>query len=173
MKKESGASTGRRVNVCQGLPEQKNSEKNFYFYQAPEKCFLVHSESIKAASSQKVITSVADPDRIFFIPDPGSRLKQIPDSGYGSTSKNLSIFYLKILFLNSRKYDPDPDFLPIPDPGVKKAPVLGSATLVLTRNILPKNNTDLLVLQLSVFFFPLRDLPERFGLGGGDGDDIS
>ncbi len=66
----------------------------------------------------------------------------------------------------------------IPDPGVTKAPDpgSGSATLVpvLTMNkLLTKNNTDLLVLQLTVFFFPLRALPERFGLGGGEGDDIS
>jgi hypothetical protein len=53
------------------------------------------------------------------------------------------------------------------------APGPRSTTLVLTKNILAKNNTDLLVLQLTVFFFPLRALPERFGLGGGDGDDIS
>ncbi len=31
--------------------------------------------------------------------------------------------------------DPDPDFLPIPDPGVKKAPDSGSATLVFRNQI--------------------------------------
>jgi hypothetical protein len=80
--------------------------------------------------------SIADPGRIsrildpnFSIPDPGS--KKILDPGSGSTSKNLSIFNLKKLFLGSRKYDPDPDLdvLPIPDPGVKKTPDPGSATL--------------------------------------------
>ena len=57
--------------------------------------------------------------RIFSIPDPWSKRLQIP------------IFLTQKLFLSSRKYDPgcssripdpDPDFLPIPDPGVKKAP---------------------------------------------------
>ncbi len=52
------------------------------------------------------------------IPDPGS--KRFLDPGHGFASK---------LFLSSRKYDPkhssrilDLDFLPIPDPGSKKAP---------------------------------------------------
>jgi hypothetical protein len=73
MKKESRACTGRRVNV--------KSEKNCYCYQAPENCFLVHSESIKAASSQKVPTyRRCGSGSIFFIPDPGSRLKKIPDT---------------------------------------------------------------------------------------------
>jgi hypothetical protein len=64
--------------------------------------------------------------RIFFIPDPGS------------TSNNLSILTPKKLFPSSRKYDPVCSsririliFLPIPEPGVKKAPdpESGSATL--------------------------------------------
>jgi hypothetical protein len=56
-----------------------------------------------------------------------SRVIKIPVSG--SASKNLNNFEHK-LFLSSRKYDPgmffldpDLDFLPIPDPGVKKAPI--------------------------------------------------
>ncbi len=63
------------------------------------------------------------------IPDPGS--KRFPDPGYASASKNLSTFSPKKLFLSSRKYDPgcpsqiripdtDLEFLPIPDPGIKK-----------------------------------------------------
>jgi hypothetical protein len=36
--------------------------------------------------------------RIFFIPDPGSRVKKIPDPGSASASKNLSIFYPKNCF---------------------------------------------------------------------------
>ncbi len=78
----------------------------------------------------------------------------IPNQGYecfpyriqdpGSASRNLSILAQK-WFISSRKYDPgyssriqipdpDHDFLPIPDPGVKKAPDpgFGSATLVTT-----------------------------------------
>ncbi len=76
--------------------------------------------------------SVADPGcfsriRLFPTPDPGSEL-----------SKNLSILTPKKSFLSSRKYDPGCSsrirmltFYPsrIPDPGVKKAPDPGSATL--------------------------------------------
>ncbi len=63
-----------------------------------------------------------------FIPDPNS-------FHHGSASKNLSILTQKtvsklsgiwsVLFIP----DPDPDFLPIPDAGVKKALDPGSATL--------------------------------------------
>jgi hypothetical protein len=59
--------------------------------------------------------------------------------GFGSASKNLSIFDPKKLVLSSQKYDPgfsswipDPDldfFYPISDPGIKKATDPGSATL--------------------------------------------
>jgi hypothetical protein len=64
---------------------------------------------------------------------PGSEFfpSRIPNPG--SASKNASILTLKKLFLSSQKYcliwglfipdlDPGPDFLPIPDPGFKKAP---------------------------------------------------
>ncbi len=65
-----------------------------------------------------------------FIPDPGSDVFHP-----GSASKNLSILTQQKWFLSSRKYDPgclsripdpDPYFLPILDPGVKKAPDPGS-----------------------------------------------
>jgi hypothetical protein len=93
--------------------------------------------------------SVADPgclSRIRFfpsrIPNPGSKLSPpwIPDPG--SALKNLSILTPKILkkwFLSSKMYDPGCasrirmlTFYPsrIPDPGVKKAPDPGSATLI-------------------------------------------
>ncbi len=58
-------------------------------------------------------TSFADPRCLS--PDPGSEFfpsgsriqgQKIPDPGSGSTSKNLSIFQPKKLFLSSRKYDP-------------------------------------------------------------------
>ncbi len=97
-------------------------------------------------------TSVADPGCLSRIPDPRSRIRlfSIPDptclrSGSripdpGSASRNLSILTPKKpnkWFLSSRKYDrvvhpgsripdQDADFLPIPDPGVKKAPDPGS-----------------------------------------------
>ncbi len=55
--------------------------------------------------------SVADPgclfripDPYFSMPDPGSRVKNIPDHGSGSASKNIRILNLK-MFLNSRKND--------------------------------------------------------------------
>ncbi len=73
---------------------------------------------------------------------PGSRIRlfSIPDPKFfhpGSTSKNLSILTQKIVLKLSEIWsglfipDPDPDFLRIPDPGVKKAldPWSGSATL--------------------------------------------
>jgi hypothetical protein len=49
------------------------------------------------------------PDPNFSIPDPGSRVKNIPDPGSWSASKNLS---------NQQFFIPDPDldYLPIPDP---------------------------------------------------------
>jgi hypothetical protein len=62
------------------------------------------------------------------IPDPGFRVKKIPDPGSGSAAKNLSIFKPKNL------YDPGVHpgsiiliFYPsrTPDPGVKKAPAPG------------------------------------------------
>jgi hypothetical protein len=67
------------------------------------------------------------PDPTFF--HPGSRIR-IKEFKYFNPKKT------KKWFLSYRKYDPgcssripDPDFLPIPDPGVKKAPDLGSGTL--------------------------------------------
>jgi hypothetical protein len=85
-----------------------------------------------------------DPGCLSRIPDPTfshprSRIRtfSIPDPG--SASKNLSIF------LSSRKYDsgcssrildPDADFLPIPDPGVKKAPDPGSGSATLLNTYL-------------------------------------
>ncbi len=72
---------------------------------------------------------------------PGSRIRMFSIPDPGSASKNLSILNQK-LFLSSRKYDPDhssrirtgiqdPDFLPIPDPEVKKAPDPGSRSATL------------------------------------------
>ncbi len=61
-----------------------------------------------------------------------SRVKKNPDPGSGTASKNLSILTQK-LFLSSRKYNRGCSsririlfFLPIPDPGVTKAPDSGS-----------------------------------------------
>jgi hypothetical protein len=82
-----------------------------------------------------------------FIPDPGSEFfpSRIPDPiffhpGSRIRIKELKYFNQKKWFLSTQKYDPgfssrirtpDPDFLPIADPGVKKAPDpgTGSATL--------------------------------------------
>jgi hypothetical protein len=72
-----------------------------------------------------------------FIPDSGSdfSLFSIPDPGY--VSKNLIILTQKNGFQALGNMirvvhisDPDTDFLPIPDPRVKKAPDPGSAALV-------------------------------------------
>ncbi len=78
----------------------------------------------------------------FSVSDPGSlsriRLFSIPDPNCfhpGAASKNLSLLTPKNGFLSSRKYDPgcssripdpDPDFLPIPDPGSRGQKDTGS-----------------------------------------------
>ncbi len=68
-------------------------------------------------------------------------------------------------------------FLPVPDPGSRGQKGTGSRIRIhntgTNQEYTGKKQTDLLVLQLTVFFFPLRALRERFGLGGGEGDDIS
>jgi hypothetical protein len=110
--------------------------------------------------------SVADPGclsriRIFSIPNPNF---SIPDlnffhPGSASASKNLSILTQK-WFLSSQKYDPccssriripdpDPDYLPITDPGVKKAPDPRSRIRI--RNI-GRSPTDLTGPE-TIFFF--------------------
>jgi hypothetical protein len=94
--------------------------------------------------------SVEDPGCLSRIPDPtyfhpGSRIRtvSIPDPGSRILIKEFKHFNpkkAKKWFISSKKYDPscssripdpDADFLPsrIPDPGVKKAPNPGSATL--------------------------------------------
>jgi hypothetical protein len=79
------------------------------------------------------------------IPDPGSTRFGIPEPDPLQRIKVLSTLktVLKMIWdvlpdPGSRIPDPDPDFFPshIPDPGVKKAPDPGSATLK-GRNILP------------------------------------
>jgi hypothetical protein len=84
--------------------------------------------SLKTGENAKAVLRIRD-----VYPGSLSRIF-IPDPNFfhpGSASKNLSIFNAKKLFPSSRKYDPgcssririsDLDFLPIPDPGVKKAP---------------------------------------------------
>jgi hypothetical protein len=66
------------------------------------------------------------------IPDPGSRVKKIPDPGSGSASKNLRIFNPKFF---SKLSDPDLDFLPIPEPGSRGQKGTGSRIQI--RNIDP------------------------------------
>jgi hypothetical protein len=83
-------------------------------------------------SCPSVLHSVADPAGMFFlIPDPTFFH---PGSEFFPSRiriKEFKYFNPKKWFLSSRKYDPgcssripdpDPDFLPIRDPGVKKAP---------------------------------------------------
>jgi hypothetical protein len=102
---------------------------------------------IKAWYESLTLVLFSDPN--FSILDPGSMVEKIPDPGSGSTSKNVSIFIPKKLFPSSRKYDlgfssriqiPDLDFLPIPDPGVKKArdPGAKKGTGSRIRNIVTK-----------------------------------
>jgi hypothetical protein len=60
------------------------------------------------------------PDLNFSIPDPGSRIKKFPDSGSSSTSKSLSTFIPTNWYptvLSCRKYDPEWNVHPVPDPG--------------------------------------------------------
>jgi hypothetical protein len=59
--------------------------------------------------------------RIFSIPDPGSKRFRIPDP-------HQRILNPQKLFLSSRKYDPDLDFLIIPDPGGLKGTGSGIRT---------------------------------------------
>ncbi len=73
----------------------------------------------------------SDPN--FSIPDPGTRVKKIPNPGSGSAPKNvifLKVLHPKTVSMLLEKLSgmsiPDPDFLPVPGPGVKKAPDPGS-----------------------------------------------
>jgi hypothetical protein len=53
----------------------------------------IHKKGDRQKSSvadQECLSRIPDPD--FSIPDPGSRVKKIPDPGSKSTRKNLSIF---------------------------------------------------------------------------------
>ncbi len=77
-------------------------------------------------------------DQNFSIPDTGSKRFRIRDPGSGSAPKNLSIYNPKNCFYAlGNMFIPDPDFesgswfLPIPDPGVKKAPDPGSGSATL------------------------------------------
>ncbi len=116
-------------------PRQASRSKNRY----AEKLLISKRFQIRREKSIWIhADNVADPN--FF--HPGSeffssriRILSIPDPGFAS--KNLSILTNK-LFLSSRKYNPccssririsDPDFLPIPDSGVKKVPDPGSPRL--------------------------------------------
>jgi hypothetical protein len=66
----------------------------------------------------------------FRILDPGSGVKKIPDPGYGSTFKNLSIFNPKNCFYALGNMIRDVlwilIFLPIPDPGSRDQKGTGS-----------------------------------------------
>ncbi len=79
------------------------------------------------------------------IQDPGSRFKKILDPG--SAFKNLSILTQKIVPKLSEIWtglfipDPEFDFLPIPDPGVKKAPDSGSGSATLLTSVLSRRWT--------------------------------
>jgi hypothetical protein len=73
------------------------------------------------------------PDPIFFIPDPGSKRYRIR-----IRIKEFKYFKHKKLLLSFRKYDIHTGFgffpIPDPDPGVKKAPALGSGSTTLGSN---------------------------------------
>ncbi len=83
------------------------------------------------------------PDPNFSIPDPGTRVKNIPDPESGSASKKLSIFHPKSCFsalgymiqeVHTGSRIRILTFYPsrIRDSGVKKTPDPGSAALILT-----------------------------------------
>ncbi len=64
-----------------------------------------------------------------FIRDPGSDFFSIPDRNFFPSRiliKEFKHFNPTKWFLGSRKYDPDPDFLPIPDPGSRGQKGTGS-----------------------------------------------
>jgi hypothetical protein len=87
------------------------------------------------------------PDPNFSIPDPRSRVKKIPDPGFGYASKNLIFLAQKIVSKLSEKlsgmFIPDPDLVffssRIPDTGSKgkkaQDPRSGFATLFSTYGI--------------------------------------
>ncbi len=107
-----------QFQLCHNLALDSPGQKVFYFHKSRNIIFL-----------QCCGSGIFIPDPIFF--HPGSRSEffpsRIPDPNFfhpGSASKNLSILPPETWFLTSRKYDlgPDPDVIPIPDPGVEKAP---------------------------------------------------
>ncbi len=98
-------------------------------------------------------SEIRDPEKTYSgsrVPDPG--VKKAPDPGSGSATlvssvadpgclSRIWIFSIrdqpKKLFLSSRVVHPGSDFLPISDPGVKKAPDPGSASATLTVRVRP------------------------------------
>jgi hypothetical protein len=77
-------------------------------------------------------SSVADPECLSRIPDPTF---SIPDPNCLNPGSRIRIKEFK--YFNPKKQIPvpDPDFLPIKDPGVKKAPDPGSGSETLTDTI--------------------------------------
>ncbi len=79
------------------------------------------------------------------VADPGCFSRSwVPDPTFFHPEYEFKYFNPKKWFLSSRKYDPgcssripitdpDPDFLPIPDPGVKRAPYPGSGSATLQK----------------------------------------
>jgi hypothetical protein len=70
--------------------------RNFKGITMPTMIFITIPPAYQCCGSGMFIT---DPGSEFFhpVPDPGSRVKKIPDSGSGSLLKNLSIFNPKIV----------------------------------------------------------------------------
>jgi hypothetical protein len=107
------------------------------------------------------------PDPKFYIADPGSRVKNIPDPGSASASKKLSTYFsLKKLCLCSRKSDLD--FCPIPGPGSRgqkgTGPGSGSATLLETDSVVQElMGAGLVLIQMEMIFSGLR---LRMGIEG-------
>jgi hypothetical protein len=91
--------------------------------------WALHSTPSASGARQVFIRDVYPGARIrlFSIPDTGSRILIFPSRIPDPHQRILRILTPKKCFF----YDPDPDFLPIPDPGVKKAldPGSRSATL--------------------------------------------
>ncbi len=91
---------------------------------------------VQCCGSEFFPSQIPDPN-FFFIPYPGSEFFHLWSLIH---IKEFNYFNPKKLSLSSRKYDPgcsfririsDPDFLPIPDPDIKKGPDPGSGSATL------------------------------------------
>jgi hypothetical protein len=94
-----------------------------------------------------------DLDHDFFThPDPGSRILNTVSDNF---VEKVEIFFTNIAVLRIRTPEPDPDFLPILEPGVKKHQILDPGSWI--RNTVSDNfleNFLKIIFIFSYYFFP-------------------